>query len=146
MTKQDAAAPLQQFQTETEALRAETASTRWQVAAGVAVLAVALWIGLATWRIPAMPGTDGTGAGLVPGLCAFALAIGGMWLIWEARTGGWCQVVTASRAVRAQITPWVWISAGLLQDSAMGFLLSLLVLALFMRVLGIALPALTAAG
>jgi hypothetical protein len=42
MTKQDAAAPLQQFQTETEALRAETASTRWQVAAGVAVLGIAM--------------------------------------------------------------------------------------------------------
>lgn len=165
-----------------------TSSLNWQTGIGAAVLLMALWIAFATWRIPSVAYAAAKGGALVPGICAVALAICGCWLIWEARNGGWRNVGAASSLSGAQITPWVWVSAGLLsnvlwigqigfvlscalcyllavqglrrasrdanplgaksllQDVGLGCALSLLVMLMFTRVLGIRLPALTSTG
>lgn len=166
----------------------DNTSRRWQTSAGAAVLAVALWMGWAAWHIPAMQGAQSTQAAWVPGLCAVALAVCGVWLMAEARSGGWRNMGAASRMAGMQITHCAWVAAGLLvnvlliaqigfvlasalcyvlalqglrraahggqalrlqhllKDAAWGLGLSALVLALFTRVLGVALPVLTDSG
>ena len=57
---------------------------------------------------------DGGGARLVPAICALVLLVCGSWLVWEAQHGGWRNASTLSGYVGLQVTPWAWVSAGLL--------------------------------
>lgn len=91
-----------------------TPSAGWQTVVGITVVVLALLLGWGTWQIPvsAHDALDG-GARLAPRLSALALLVCGSWLIWEARHGGWRQMAPWSGR-RAQITPWAWVSAGIL--------------------------------
>lgn len=86
-----------------------------QSAVGLALAAAALWLAWGTWQIPASTADaiDG-GARLVPALCAVALLWCGLWLVWEARHGGWRNLAVRSGHGQARITPGVWVSAGIL--------------------------------
>lgn len=112
MTEKDAApsAPLAKAQEDTAT--ALTANV-WQTAAGLAIACAAVWLAWGTWRIPVAP--DGTDAGTrwLPGMCAGALLLCGGWLVWEARHGGWRNPAALSGR-RLQVTPGIWVSAGIL--------------------------------
>lgn len=52
----------------------------------------------------------------------------GLWLLWEARTGGLRQLETPSGAARGDVAALAWVSAGILANAALittiGFVLS----------------------
>ncbi|MBU2284967.1 MAG: tripartite tricarboxylate transporter TctB family protein, partial [Gammaproteobacteria bacterium] len=56
------------------------------VGAGVAVTGIAL--GYGALGISSEAGYGGVGPNFLPWLCAIALTVCGIWMIWEARTGG----------------------------------------------------------
>ncbi len=95
------------------AMQAQTSHV-WQMGVGGAIVLAALVLAWGAWQIPAqMAQTDG-GAALLPSLCAAALLLCGGWLVWEARHGGWRNMAASAGQGQLQITPWVWVSAGVL--------------------------------
>lgn len=112
MKEQDAAAPAQALQAE-GAVPPPPPLSAGQMAVGVVIALVALVLAWATWRLPAQPMAMDGGARLVPSLCAGVLLLCGLWLVWEAQHGGW-RHVPAAEAAHVQITPWVWVTAGML--------------------------------
>lgn len=113
MTEQDAAVPAQAEQGP-EPHSAKLPATTWQTGIGVAVAMAALGLAWGTWQLPGEVHINDGGARLVPGICAFVLLLCGLWLVWEARHGGWRNVPAPSAYASLQMTPWVWVSAGLL--------------------------------
>ena len=112
MTEQDAAASEQTLRGEL-GVNASPAMA-WQMAVGVVIAMVAVVLAVATWQLPAQPEALDGGARLVPGLCAAVLLLCGLWLVWEASHGGWRYLPGSLEAQTLQITPWVWVTAGLL--------------------------------
>lgn len=113
MTEQDAAAPAQTLQGEPGPV-APPPAVAWQIAVGVVIAVAAALLAWATWQLPAQPMQLDGGARLVPGLCAGVLCLCGGWLVWEALHGGWRHLPASTSAAHLQITPWVWVTAGLL--------------------------------
>lgn len=103
-------------------------SVRWQVAVGVAVVGVAILMGVGASTIPGSAGYGGVGPSFFPWLCAVVLAVCGVWLVWEACTGGYRHATAPSGSARADIGPFVWVSAGLLLNAGLiehlGFIVS----------------------
>lgn len=89
-------------------------STAWQTGVGVAIALAALWLAWGTWQIPAPVVPDAAGTRWLPGLCAGALLVCGLCLVWEARHGGWRHAAPLSGQTDWQVMPWVWVSAGIL--------------------------------
>lgn len=89
-------------------------STAWQTGVGVSIALAAVWLAWGTWQIPYPASSPDTGARWVPGLCAAALLLCGLWLVWEARHGGWRNAAVFSGHAAVQVAPWVWVSAGIL--------------------------------
>lgn len=85
-----------------------------QTCVGLAIACTALWLAWGTWQIPGPAQGGDSGARWLPGLCAAVLLLCGLWLVWEARHGGWRNAAALSGHASMQITPWVWVSAGLL--------------------------------
>ena len=96
------------------AIEASLPSTAWQTGVGVAVMSCALMWAIGVLTMPAETQWLGGGARLVPSMCALVLLVCGGWLVWEARNGGWRNASTLSGYVGLQVTPWVWVSAGIL--------------------------------
>ncbi|WP_284337133.1 tripartite tricarboxylate transporter TctB family protein [Comamonas sp. NoAH] len=113
MTKQDSAVPVQALE-EDGRLPETSPGKAWQTGVGVVVALVALVLAWGTWLLPAQEQLIDGGARLLPGLCAGVLFLCGLWLVWEARHGGWRNSETLLGLVGVQIMPWVWVSAGLL--------------------------------
>lgn len=89
------------------------ASPRVQAVVGVVIAALALLMGISTLGAHA----GDAGAQLVPRWCAVALWLCGVWLVLEARRGGWRYMPTLGGGMSWQITPWVWVSAGFLMPA-----------------------------
>lgn len=98
----------------TQAERA--AAPAWQSGIGLAVALLALLLAWGSWQLPPAEAADAAagGARWVPMLCAAVLLLCGLWLLWEARHGGWRHLPIDAHAPQAQLTPWVRVSAGLL--------------------------------
>lgn len=109
MKEQDAAV-LEQIQSDDVLL---VPSIVWQVGVGLVVVVSAVLWALGVWFMP-VAGAWSEGARLFPALCAAALLLCGGWLVWEALYGGWRNASTLSGYPGLQITPWVWVSAGVL--------------------------------
>ena len=62
---------------------------RWQAAVGVGVVLVAVGMGVGASQIAGDAGYGGVGPSFLPWLCAAVLAVCGVWLVWEALTGGY---------------------------------------------------------
>lgn len=107
---------------------ANVPSTRAQTIVGVGVLLVAAGLAFGALQIPSDSGYGGVGPNFLPWLCAVVLAVCGALLIWEAQTGGYRHAGEGSGAAKADILPFVWVSAGLLVNAAListlGFVLS----------------------
>lgn len=113
MTEKDAAMPAQTSPGDAMDTPDRHSAT-WQTGVGAAVALAALWLAWGAWQIPAQPMLEDGGARLVPGLCAAVLLLCGGWLTWEARHGGWRHLSADHGTAAARLTPWVWVSAGLL--------------------------------
>lgn len=94
-------------------------SARWQAVVGAAVVLVAVGMAFGALRIPGNAGYGGVGPNFLPWVCAAVLGACGVWLVWEARTGGFRQAADPGGAARAQLGPFAWVSAGLLLNAAL---------------------------
>ena len=104
------------------------ASIWGQTLVGAGVLAVAALLAAGAVSISSEAGYSGVGPNFLPWLVSSVLAVCGLWMIWEARTGGVRQMEAPSGAERAWWPGLVWVSAGLLANAALittiGFILS----------------------
>ena len=104
----------------------ESSLTQTLVGAGVVLIGLALGAGAVS--IPSAAGYGGIGPSFLPWLIAGVLALCGVMIIREARTGGFRNMEPPSSADRAHWTPGLWVSAGLLANAALittiGFILS----------------------
>ena len=97
------------------------------------------WIGLGTLAVGAAmawgatgirseAGYAGVGPNFLPWVVALALALFGIWLVWEACSGGFRSMEDASGAARADWAAFAWVSVGILSNAALitriGFILS----------------------
>lgn len=103
-------------------------AARWQAAVGVGVVLVAIGMGVGAMSIPGNAGYSGVGPSFTPWLCAVVLAVCGIWLVWEALSGGYRHAAPPTGSKQADVGPFVWVSAGLLLNAGLiehlGFILS----------------------
>jgi putative tricarboxylic transport membrane protein len=73
-------------------------------------------------------GYAGVGPNFLPWVIAAAMTVCGVWLLWEARTGGFRHMEPPSGAPRGDFVALAWVSAGILANAALittiGFVLS----------------------
>ena len=79
-------------------------------------------------QIPAAAGYGGVGPNFLPWVVAVSLAVCGVMIVREARTGGFREMDDPSGSAEAYWPGLVWVSAGLLANAALittiGFILS----------------------
>lgn len=96
------------------------------IGVGAVLLAAALAYGAA--NIPSDAGYAGVGPDFLPWLVSAAMALCGVLLIWEVRTGGFRKMEPPSGAARGDWHALAWVSAGILGNAALitsiGFILS----------------------
>lgn len=102
--------------------------SRMQTLVGAGVVLIALALAAGAVSIPSAAGYGGIGPNFLPWLIAFVLAVCGLMIIREARTGGFRNMEPPSGADRAYWPGCAWVSAGLLANAALittiGFILS----------------------
>lgn len=98
----------------------------WLIALGALGVAGVLAYGAAS--IPSDAGYAGVGPNFLPWVVAAVLAVCGVWLLWEAATGGFRQLEEPSGAERGDWPAFAWVSAGVLANATLittaGFVLS----------------------
>lgn len=103
-------------------------SHRWQAGVGVAVIVLAAGMAWGASHVPGDAGYGGVGPAFIPWVCAVVLAVCGMWLVWEAKTGGYRHAADPGGAAKADLGAFVWVSAGMLLNAGLiehlGFILS----------------------
>lgn len=99
----------------------DPAAGNWpQTLVGIGVTLVGIGLGIGARGISSDAGYGGVGPNFMPWLCAVALTLCGVWITWEARTGGF-------RAMDAEAGPaeppywsgFIWVCAGLLLNAAL---------------------------
>jgi putative tricarboxylic transport membrane protein len=96
------------------------------VGGGVVLLALGLAAGAIS--IPSAAGYGGIGPNFLPWLIAVVLALCGVLLIREARSGGYRELEEPSGSAQGHWPAFAWVTAGLLANAALittiGFILS----------------------
>ena len=96
------------------------------IGVGAVLLAAALAYGAA--NIPSDAGYAGVGPDFLPWVVSAAMALCGVLLIWEVRTGGFRKMEEPSGAARGDWHALAWVSAAVLLNAALittlGFILS----------------------
>lgn len=99
-----------------------------QLAMGIGALIVAAVLAFGAAAIPSDAGYAGVGPDFLPWVVSAALAICGVMLIWEVRTGGYRHMEEPSGAPRGDWRALAWVSAGVLLNASLittiGFILS----------------------
>ena len=99
-----------------------------QTLMGLGALGVAGVLAFGAIGISSDAGYAGVGPNFLPWVIAVAMAVCGVWLLWEARTGGYQHMETPSGAARGDWPALAWVSAGILANAALittiGFVLS----------------------
>ena len=99
-----------------------------QTMIGAGALALGAVLAYGATFISSEAGYAGVGPNFLPWVVAVVLSLCGVWLIYEARTGGFRQINDASGADRADGGAFLWVAAGLLVNAALlttvGFILS----------------------
>jgi putative tricarboxylic transport membrane protein len=113
---------------DTPAPPAPRTTALYHTAIGVGALLIGgLWIYGAA-QIPSQAGYAGVGPNFLPWVVGLAVIACGVWLIWEARTGGFRDLEPPSGAARGDWRALAWVSAGVLANAALittiGFVLS----------------------
>jgi putative tricarboxylic transport membrane protein len=105
---------------------ASSALAQTLVGAGIVLLGVALGAGAIS--IPSEAGYGGAGPNFLPWVVAVVLAACGIFIVREARTGGFRNMDPPAGAQQAWWPGLAWVSAGLLANAALittiGFILS----------------------
>jgi len=95
---------------------------------GIGALGVAGVLVYGALSISSEAGYAGVGPNFLPWVVALALLVCGVWLVWEARTGGYRSLEQPSGAEHGDCTAMAWESAGVLANAALittlGFVLS----------------------
>jgi len=107
----------------------DTASrTTNQTLIGVGALGVSGVLAYGATSIPSAAGYAGVGPNFLPWVVAGVLLLCGVWLVWEARTGGYRELEAPSGAAHGDWVALAWVSAGVLANAALvtriGFVLS----------------------
>ncbi len=92
---------------------------RHQTLIGAAALVLA---GLLAWGaagIPGQSGYAGVGPNFLPWLVSGVLALCGLLLIFEARTGGWRNLEAPSGAARGDWPALAWVAAGIAANASL---------------------------
>jgi putative tricarboxylic transport membrane protein len=99
-----------------------------QTVVGVGVLLTGLLLGFGAISISSEAGYGGVGPNFLPWLVSIVLTICGLFMLWEARSGGFRELDEPSGAASGYWPAFVWVSAGLLLNAALittlGFILS----------------------
>lgn len=99
-----------------------------QTALGAGVLAVALVMMWGASSIPSDAGYSGVGPSFLPWLVSAALALCGVMLIWQARTGGYQNMEEPSGAAHGDWPALAWVAAGVVANASLitsiGFIFS----------------------
>ncbi|MGI9219367.1 MAG: tripartite tricarboxylate transporter TctB family protein [Hydrogenophaga sp.] len=99
-----------------------------QLAIGVGAVLLAAVLAYGAANIPSDAGYAGVGPDFLPWLVSAAMALCGVLLIWEVRTGGFRKMEPPSGAARGDWHALAWVSAGILGNAALitsiGFILS----------------------
>lgn len=99
-----------------------------QLLMGVGALLVAAVLAYGAIAIPSDAGYAGVGPNFLPWVVSAAMAVCGVLLVWEARTGGFRQMPEPSGAARGDWRALAWVSAGVLLNASLittiGFVLS----------------------
>ena len=104
------------------------ATTGGQLWVGCGVLAIGVLMAAGAAMIPAEAGYSGVGPNFLPMLVSAVLIVCGVWIIWEARSGGFRNMDAPNGADTGFWSGFAWMSAGLLANAALittiGFILS----------------------
>lgn len=99
-----------------------------EVLIGVGVLALAAFLAWGATGISSEAGYAGVGPNFLPWAVSAALAACGVWLLWEARSGGFRDREAPSGAARGDWPAFAWVSVGVLANASLittlGFILS----------------------
>ncbi len=97
--------------------RASARRNQTWIGAGALLLAALLAWGAA--GIPGQSGYAGVGPNFLPWLVAAVLALCGVLLIFEARSGGWRHLEAPSGAARGDWPALAWVAAGIAANAAL---------------------------
>lgn len=90
-----------------------------QFVLGLITLGLAALLGWGASAIPSHAGYAGVGPNFLPWLVAVGLAVCGLGLVWQARSGGYRNMAPPSGAVRGNWPALTWVSAGVLVNAAL---------------------------
>jgi putative tricarboxylic transport membrane protein len=99
-----------------------------QLALGVGTLGAGIVFVAGAFQLSSDAGYAGVGPNFLPLVVGAMLCVCGVWLIWEAVTGGFRSMEEPSGAERGDWRGFAWVSAGILANAALittiGFILS----------------------
>lgn len=105
-----------------------TPSVAGQALVGAGVLVVGAVMAYGATFISSEAGYAGVGPNALPWLVSIVLMVCGLWLVWEARSGGYCEMEAPSGAERADWHAVAWVVAGVVANASLittvGFILS----------------------
>jgi putative tricarboxylic transport membrane protein len=105
-----------------------SSSTLHQTLIGIGAIVVAGGMAYGAISISSTAGYSGVGPNFLPWVVSVVLALCGIWLVWEARTGGYREMEEPSGHTHADWRAFAWVSAGVLANAALittaGFVLS----------------------
>ena len=105
-----------------------TPSAAGQALVGAGVLVVGAVMAYGATFISSEAGYAGVGPNALPWLVSVVLMVCGLWLVWEARSGGYREMEAPSGAERADWHAVAWVVAGVVTNASLittvGFILS----------------------
>jgi putative tricarboxylic transport membrane protein len=105
---------------------ARSISSQTMIGGGALIVAGVMAFGAE--KIPSSAGYAGIGPNFIPWFVAIALAVCGVWLVFEAQRGGYQKLEEPTGAARGDWRSFGWVAAGLLLNASLieriGFVLS----------------------
>jgi putative tricarboxylic transport membrane protein len=107
---------------------AERSAILHQTLIGAAAVAVGALMAIGAWSLPSQAGYAGVGPNFLPWVVAIVLQVCGLWLVVDARRGGWRDVEKPSGAARGDWSALAWVAAGICANAllltSLGFILA----------------------
>ncbi len=104
------------------------AARRHQTLIGAGALLVGALLAYGAIAIPSAAGYAGVGPDFLPWVVASVLMLCGLWLLAQARLGGWTDLEEPSGAARGDWQALAWVAAGVVVNASLittvGFILS----------------------
>lgn len=100
-------------------MASSSTSTSLQTLLGAGALVVSALLAWGASSIPSDAGYAGVGPNFLPWLVTVALAVCGVWLLFEARSGGFRELEEPSGAAHGDWRAFAWVAAGVLANAAL---------------------------